>query len=116
ARFRFVSGSTARRIIAGRVTAGRLKVGDSLGFSPSNKRATIRSIEAFNSDPPPVEGHAGQSVGVTLDEQIFVERGEIASHQGQRPLVSTAFRANVFWLGRKPLERGRRYQLRVATK
>jgi len=106
----------ARRIIAGRVTAGRLKVGDSLVFSPSNKRATIRSIEAFNSDPPPVEGHAGQSVGVTLDEQIFVERGEIASHQGQRPLVSTAFRANVFWLGRKPLERGRRYQLRVATK
>ena len=106
----------ARRIIAGRVTAGRLKVGDSLVFSPSNKRATIRSIEAFNIDPPPVEGHAGQSVGVVLDEQIFVERGEIASHQEQLPLVSTAFRANVFWLGRKPLERGRRYQLRVATK
>ncbi|MGH7220372.1 MAG: elongation factor 1-alpha C-terminal domain-related protein, partial [Nitrospiraceae bacterium] len=106
----------ARRIIAGRVTAGRLKVGDSLVFSPSNKRATIRSIEAFNSDPSPVEVHAGQSVGVTLDEQIFVERGEIASHQKQLPLVSTAFRANVFWLGRKPLERGRRYQLRVATR
>lgn len=106
----------ARRIIAGRVTAGRLKVGDSLVFSPSNKRATIRSIEAFNSDPSPVEGHAGQSVGVTLDEQIFVERGEIVSHQEQLPLVSTAFRANVFWLGRKPLERARRYQLRVATR
>jgi bifunctional enzyme CysN/CysC len=106
----------ARRIIAGRVTAGRLKIGDSLVFSPSNKRATVKSIEAFNSDPPPVESHAGQSVGVTLDEQIFVERGEIASHQGQLPLVSTAFRANVFWLGRKPLEQGRRYQLRVATR
>ena len=106
----------ARRIIAGRVTAGCLKVGDSLVFSPSNKRATIRSVEAFNSDPSPVEGHAGQSVGITLDEQIFVERGEIASHQEQLPLVSTAFRANVFWLGRKPLERGRRYQLRVATR
>ncbi|HWI67421.1 MAG TPA: GTP-binding protein [Nitrospiraceae bacterium] len=106
----------ARRIIAGRVTAGRLKVGDTLVFSPSNKRATVKSIEAFNIDPPPVEGHAGQSVGVTLDEQIFVERGEVASHQEQLPLVSTAFRANVFWLGRKPLERGRRYQLRVATR
>jgi len=106
----------ARRIIAGRVTAGRLKVGDSLVFSPSNKRATIKSIETFNIDPPPVEGYAGQSIGVTLDEQIFVERGEVASHQEQLPLVSTAFRANVFWLGRKPLERGRRYQLRVATR
>ena len=106
----------ARRIIAGRVTAGRVKVGDTLVFSPSNKRATVKSIEAFNIDPPPVESHAGQSVGVTLDEQIFVERGEVASHQEQLPLVSTAFRANVFWLGRKPLERGRRYQLRVATR
>ena len=106
----------ARRIITGRVTAGRVKVGDSLVFSPSNKRATVKSIEAFNIDPPPVEGQAGQSVGVTLDEQIFVERGEIASHQGELPLVSTALRANVFWLGRKPLERGRRYQLRVATR
>jgi bifunctional enzyme CysN/CysC len=106
----------ARRIITGRVTAGRVKVGDSLVFSPSNKRATVKSIEAFNIDPPPVDGHAGQSVGVTLDEQIFVERGEVASHQDELPLVSTAFRANVFWLGRKPLERGRRYQLRVATR
>lgn len=106
----------ARRIIAGRVTAGRVKVGDTLVFSPSNKRAAVKSIEAFNIDPPPVESHAGQSVGVTLDEQIFVERGEVASHQEQLPLVSTAFRANVFWLGRKPLERGRRYQLRVATR
>ncbi len=106
----------ARRIITGRVTAGRVKVGDSLVFSPSNKRATVKSIEAFNIDPSPVEGHAGQSVGMTLDEQIFVERGEVASHQEQLPLVSTAFRANVFWLGRKPLERGRRYQLRVATR
>ena len=31
-------------------------------------------------------------------------------------LVSTAFRANVFWLGKRPLEKGRQYQLRVATK
>lgn len=106
----------ARRIITGRITAGRLKVGDHLVFSPSNKRANIRTVEAFNIEPQPTEGQAGQSIGVTLDEQIFVERGEIASHQEQLPLVSTAFRANLFWLGKKPLEKGRKYLLRVATK
>ncbi len=106
----------ARRILAGRIAAGRLKVGDHLVFSPSNKRANIRSIEAFNIEPPPVGGEAGQSVGITLDEQIFVERGEIATHQEQLPLVSTAFRANLFWLGKRPLEKGRKYLLRVATK
>ncbi|HXX75196.1 MAG TPA: GTP-binding protein [Nitrospiraceae bacterium] len=106
----------ARRIIAGRIAAGRLKVGDQLVFSPSNKRANIKSVEAFNIEPFPTEAHAGQSVGITLDEQIFVERGEIASHQGELPPVSTAFRANLFWLGRRPLEHGRKYILRVATK
>lgn len=106
----------ARRIIAGRVVAGRLKIGDHLVFSPSNKRANIKSVEAFNIEPSPTEAHAGQSVGVTLDEQIFVERGEMATHPSELPLVSTAFRANLFWLGRRPLERGRKYLLRVATK
>jgi bifunctional enzyme CysN/CysC len=106
----------ARRIITGRITAGRLKVGDHLVFSPSNKRANIRTVEAFNIEPQPTEGQAGQSIGITLDEQIFVERGEIASHQENLPLVSTAFRANLFWLGKRPLEKGRKYLLRVATK
>ena len=106
----------ARRIITGRITAGRLKVGDHLVFSPSNKRANVRTVEAFNIEPQPTEGQAGQSIGVTLDEQIFVERGEIASHQEHLPFVSTAFRANLFWLGKKPLEKGRKYLLRVATK
>src|SRR5215204_5732390 len=106
----------ARRIITGRITAGRLKVGDHLVFSPSNKRASIQSVEAFNLEPQPREGVSGQSIGIMLDEQIFIERGEIASHPDERPSVSTAFRANVFWLGKRPLEKGRKYQLRVATK
>lgn len=106
----------ARRILAGRVTAGRLKAGDRLVFSPSNKTANIKTIEAFNIEPPPTEAQAGQSIGITLDEQIFIERGEIASHQDCLPFVSTSFRANVFWLGRRPLERGRKYMLRLATR
>ncbi len=105
----------ARRIIAGRLTAGRLKVGDRLVFSPSNKSANVKSVEAFNVEPSPTEATAGQSVGITLDEQIFIERGEIASRQESIPLVSTSFRVNLFWLGRRPLERGRKYQLRLAT-
>ncbi|MCS6897172.1 MAG: GTP-binding protein [Nitrospira sp.] len=106
----------ARRIIAGRITAGRLRVGDPLIFSPSNKRANIKSIEAFNVEPLPMTAEAGQSIGITLDEQIFVERGEIAAHPSDLPHVSTSFRANLFWLGKRPLERGRKYILRIATK
>ena len=106
----------ARRILVGRITAGKLKIGDRLVFSPTNKSANVRSIEAFNVDPLPTQAIAGQSVGVTLDEQIFVERGHIASHEESRPLVSTQIRANLFWLGTRPLETGRTYTMRLATR
>ena len=106
----------ARRILVGRITAGKLKIGDRLVFSPTNKSANIRSIEAFNIDSPPTQAIAGQSVGITLDEQIFVERGHIATHEEFRPLVSTQIRANLFWLGNRPLEIRRTYTLRLATR
>ncbi|HLF59232.1 MAG TPA: GTP-binding protein, partial [Alphaproteobacteria bacterium] len=62
-----------RRIIAGRIESGRLKVGDTLLFSPSNKTAKVTGIEGWNVAAPAISAGAGQSVGVTLDEQIFVE-------------------------------------------
>ncbi|HZT09231.1 MAG TPA: GTP-binding protein [Chloroflexota bacterium] len=105
-----------RRIIAGRVTAGRFQIGDRLLFTPSNKSARVKTIEAFHVDPPPREATAGESVGITLDEQIFVERGEIASHVESPPSTSTVLRCNVFWLGSRALERGRRYIMRMATR
>ena len=106
----------ARRILVGRITAGQLKIGDRLVFAPSNKSAAIQTIEAFNIDPPPTQAVAGQSVGITLDEQIFVERGQIAAHDDNGPLVSTSFRANIFWLGQRSLEKQRTYMLRLATR
>jgi bifunctional enzyme CysN/CysC len=45
-----------------------------------------------------------------------VERGHIATHEETRPLVSTRIRANLFWLGNRPLETRRTYTLRLATR
>jgi len=106
----------ARRILAGRITAGSLKVGDQVIFSPSNKTAIVQTVEAFNIESPPTQAYAGQSVGITLDEQIFVERGEIVSHEGSLPLVSKSFRANLFWLGQRPLEMKKSYLVRLGTR
>jgi len=104
-----------RRILAGRIESGKLAVGDTLLFSPSNKTAKIRSIEAWSVPEQPAEALAGQSVGITLDEQIFVERGEVASHADQPPIESNVFRGRLFWLGKKPLAVGNRYTLKLST-
>lgn len=104
-----------RRIIAGRIESGRLKVGDELIFSPSNRRGIVRSIEAWNAKEALIGASAGESIGITLDEQIYVERGDIASHAGDAPILSDVFRATVFWLGEKPLEAGKQLKLKLGT-
>ncbi len=105
-----------RRIIAGRIESGILRVGDRLLFSPSSRTARVKSIEVWNSDTECLEVRAGQSVAITLDEQIFVERGEMASHEELPPMLSTVFRATLFWLAQEPLEVDRTYKLKLSTR
>ena len=106
--------SDDRRILVGRVESGRLAIGDRLLFSPSNKVAQVRSIEAWPADASSA-AIAGQSIGITLDRPLFVERGEIASHESQAPTLTNVFRATLFWLGREPLTRGTALRLEIAT-
>ena len=103
-----------RRILAGRIEAGSLKVGDTLLFSPGNKTGVIKSIEVWNA-PAKTGGRAGESVGITLTEQIFVERGHIASHQTDAPIESNRFKARLFWMGKTNLNIGQRSKLKLTT-
>jgi bifunctional enzyme CysN/CysC len=113
--YKFTTQSDERRILAGTVETGRLRVGDDVVFYPSGKRSRVRSIEAFKR-PPQYEVHAGQAAGFTLEEQIYVTRGEIAVCVGEPvPLVSTRLRVNLFWLGRAPLVPRKEYVLKLGT-
>ena len=103
-----------RRILAGRVESGTLKVGDRLLFSPGNKVSTVKTIERWNA-PSRETASAGESVGVTLTEQIFVERGSVASLEADAPYELTRFKAKLFWLGRSPFRKGTLYKLKLAT-
>ncbi|CCQ89261.1 Sulfate adenylyltransferase, subunit 1, and adenylylsulfate kinase (bifunctional enzyme) [Nitrospina gracilis 3/211] len=103
-----------RRIIAGRVESGTAKVGDRVLFSPSNKSTVIKSIETWNADTPAAV-EAPHSVGITLAEQLFLERGEIISLEKNAPVVTTTFDANVFWMGQRHLKRGETYKLKLTT-
>ncbi len=105
-----------RRILVGRVESGTLRVGDKVLFSPSNKTAEVRTIESFGDQILPHEAKTGQSVGFTLSDQIFVERGELASHEISPPVLSNIFRATIFWLASAPLAPGQRLKLKLTTR
>jgi bifunctional enzyme CysN/CysC len=103
-----------RRIIAGRIETGTLRAGDELIFSPANKASKVRTIERWNTDKDGV-AIAGDSIGITLTEQIFVERGYVASHQTETPIETNRFRADLFWIAREPLRVGAPYTVRLVT-
>ena len=103
-----------RRIVVGRIESGSLKVGDEITVSPTNKVVKVSSIEVWHS-PEREEVSAGMSVGITLSEQIFVERGHIISHRKNAPFLTNVFRARLFWLGEQSLVKGKRYLLKLGT-
>ena len=113
--YKFTAEGDDRRIVAGTIVSGSIKVGDDVIFRPSGKRSTIKSIEAFNAEPP-LEAHAGQGVGFTLATQVYIKPGELMvraaepdAHVGRRLLV------NLFWMGHAPLIKGKRYKMKFGS-
>jgi len=107
-----------RRIIAGRIETGRIAVGDEIVVAPAGRTARVKSIESW---PEPVAGQgpceasAGQSIGITLDSEIFVARGDIVSTAAVRPKAAQRLRARVFWLNEAPITPGAGLNVRIGT-
>lgn len=101
-----------RRIIVGRIETGRLRVGDRLRFSPGDRVARIASLEGWNAQPV-LSAAAGQSVGLTLDDDVFVERGQVASAPDQPPQLARRLKLRLFYFGRTPLKSGDAVTLQI---
>ncbi len=113
--YKFTRDGDNRRIVAGTIESGRLKVGDNVIFYPSGKTSRVKTIEAFNEDKKD-SITAGYSTGFSMSEQVFVSRGELATIAGQqKPEVTSRVRASIFWLGREPLKKDRTYLLKLGT-
>lgn len=104
-----------RRIIAGRIESGSLNVGDEILISPSNKMTKVKTIEYWQDRDKTETVYAGMSVGITVEDEFFNKRGEFITHKEHAPYVSEVFRANLFWMGKNPLVKGKKYKLKLAT-
>jgi bifunctional enzyme CysN/CysC len=113
--YKFTKQGDDRRIVSGTVDSGSLQVGDAVIFYPSGKKNRVKSIEAFNS-PPHTRAEAGQAVGFTLHEQIYITRGEIATLEREaRPQVTTRLRVSLFWLGKEPMVKRKEYLIKLGS-
>jgi len=113
--YKFTEDGDDRRIVSGTALTGIISRGDDVLFFPSGKRSRVRSIEAFSA-PPAGSASAGIATGFTLDEQIYVARGEIAARADEpKPHVTTRLRVSLFWLGKEPLGKRNEYTLKLGT-
>ncbi|MBU4459936.1 MAG: adenylyl-sulfate kinase, partial [Verrucomicrobia bacterium] len=113
--YKFTARNDDRRIVAGTIETGTIRVGDDVVFQPSGKTSTVQSIEYFNG-PLKTSAAAGEAPGFTLTTQIYIRPGEWMVKAGDPPLkTATRFRANLFWMGRDPMVRGRTYKLKLGA-
>ncbi len=105
-----------RRIVAGRIESGSLSAGDEIVIMPAGKIAKIKSVESWPLTPATGRQTAGRSVGITLDRELFVERGDIIAHAGASPRDTRRIRARIFWLHDKPLAKGEQILVRLGTR
>ncbi len=103
-----------RRIIAGRIESGQIKAGDEIVFSPSNRVVKVVSLETW-PESQKNSAISGESVGITLSEQIFAERGQVVSHVKDAPVLTNIFRGKIFWLGDSPIREGNKYLIKLNT-
>lgn len=113
--YKFTADGDDRRIIAGKVETGSISVGDEVIFLPSNKRCKIKSIEGFNV-PAQQKVSAGHSTGVTLTEELYLQRGDIMCRLSETlPQVSSLLQVKLFWMNKRPLVMGKEYKLKIGT-
>ncbi len=113
--YKFTAGGDDRRIVAGTIDTGKIRIGDEVVFYPSGKKSKVKSIERFNA-PKMLEDQAGSATGFTLEEQIYITRGELACLTGEtKPEIASTIKTKLFWLGRENLSTGKSYFLKIGT-
>ena len=104
-----------RRIIAGRIESGKLKVGDEITIYPEGKVTKVKTIEYWAEKDKKSEVYAGESIGITVEDEFFNKRGEVIAFKDYAPQVSNSFRANIFWMGKNNLIKGKKYKIKLTT-
>jgi len=101
------------RGFCGVITAGQIKPGDRIRAQPSGRESTVSRIVSLNGDLPLAV--AGQSVTLTLADEIDISRGDVISSADSPAEVADQFEATLVWMHDEPMLPGRPYLLKIGT-
>ena len=101
------------RGFSGLIASGTVKPGDELRSLPSGKTSTVKSVVTMDGELN--EAVAGQSITITLEEEIDCSRGDVLATADDPPEVADQFESTIVWMDDEPLVVGRGYWLKLGT-
>ncbi len=102
------------RGFAGTIASGTIRRGDTVRALPSGRQSRVTRIVSYESDLETAV--AGQSITLTLADEIDVSRGDVLAAADSPPAVSDQFQATIIWMHEEPMLRGRPYIIKLGTR
>ena len=99
---------------AGRISGGIIRPGDDIRVLPSGKQSKIARIVTMDSDLD--EAVSGQSVTLTLTDEIDISRGDVIATSETPPEISDQFDTTIIWLSEEPMLPGRSYRMKTSSR
>ncbi|MDE2622266.1 MAG: GTP-binding protein [Betaproteobacteria bacterium] len=103
-----------RRGFQGRIESGTIAVGEPVVILPAGVSSRVASIQTY--DGPLADARAGQSVTLTLLDQVDISRGDMIATSHRPPRCEKVFDALVCWFASAPFDSSRRLLLRHGTR
>jgi bifunctional enzyme CysN/CysC len=101
------------RGFAGTIASGLVKEGDPIRVLPGGKTSTIKQV--LLADTALSQGEAGQSITLTLNDEIDISRGNVITKIDAPVEVSDQFEATILWMDEAAMLPGRPYTLKLAS-
>ena len=101
------------RGFAGMIASGTIASGDAVRILPSGKTTKVARVVTFDGDLD--EGVSGQSVTLTLDDEVDCSRGDVIAAAGDPPQAADQFEATIVWMADEEMLPGRSYWLKLGT-
>jgi bifunctional enzyme CysN/CysC len=102
------------RGFSGMIVGGTVRPGDRIRVLPSGRESTVARLVTADGDLD--EATAGQSVTITLDDEVDISRGDVLAAASSPCGVADQFEAHIIWMGEHPMLPGRTYPLKIGTR
>ena len=102
------------RGFAGTIVGGTVSPGEKVKVLPSGRESRVARIVTLDGDLD--RAVAGQSVTLTLEDEIDVSRGDVLATAGAPPAVADQFETTIIWMADEPMLPGRPYWMKIGTR